>query len=234
MSVPDTLRVISSMATRQLLAELAQRHRALHGAKIDIESTGGVDAFKRIAGGEQFDLVVLAADAIDRLLDEGHLAPAGRTDLVESAVAVAVRRGAARPDIADEAALKQAVIDAPSIGYSTGPSGAHLLRLFERWAILDQLEPKLLQAPAGVPVGALIADGRVALGFQQLSELLNVPGIDLLGPMPAPIQIITTFSAGLGRQCRQPQAARAFLSDINSAAAIPIKRRHGMQPARAQ
>ncbi|MCS7100142.1 MAG: substrate-binding domain-containing protein, partial [Burkholderiaceae bacterium] len=124
---------ISSMATRHLLAELAQTYRAERGVPVRIESVGGVDAARRVAAGEPFDFAVLASDAIDRLIAAGHLVPASRTDVVRSPVAVAVRSGAARPDIGSEAALRATVLAARAIGYSTGPSGNGLLALFERW-----------------------------------------------------------------------------------------------------
>ena len=201
------------------------------GSPVVIESVGGVDAARRVQGGEVFDLVVLAADAIDRLIDAGHLVPGSRVDLVHSGVAVAVPAGAPRPDIGTEAALRAAVLAAPTVGYSTGPSGVALLQQFERWGLTAALQGRLVQAPPGVPVGRLVAQGAVALGFQQLSELLGVDGIDLLGPLPDAVQITTTFSAGLGVGAAQPDAARAFLAALRTPPAAAIMRRHGMTPA---
>ena len=214
------------MATRQLLADLA----ADFGRPVSIESVGGVDAARRVQAGEAFDVVVLASTAIDKLIAEGHLQP-GRVDIVRSGVAVAVRAGAARPDIATEEALRRAVEGASSISYSTGPSGVHLARLFERWGIAAQIKDRIVEAPPGVPVGTLVARGEVELGFQQLSELIHLDGIDVLGPLPPAVQVLTTFSAGVGMHSTQPVAAREFLDHLASASAADAKRRHGMEPA---
>jgi molybdate transport system substrate-binding protein len=222
---------ISSMATRALLADLAEAWAAQGGGPLAIESVGGVDAARRVAEGEAFDLVVLASDAIDKLIAGGHAVAGTRADLVHSGVAVAVRAGAPRPAIGSEAALRQAVLAAATIGHSTGPSGTALLKLFERWGVLETLRPRIVQAPPGVPVGALVARGEVALGFQQLSELMHLPGIDLLGPMPAEVQIHTTFSAALCSRAVQPQAVRALLDWLRSPATAALKRRHGFEPA---
>jgi len=222
---------LSSMATRALLADLAADYQARLGIELVMESVGGVDAAKRIQAGEAFDIVVLAAEAIDRLIASGQVVAGSRADLVRSGVAVAVRSGSASPDIGSEDAVRQAVLAAPSVGYSTGPSGVQLLKLFDRWGISAQLQGRLVQAPAGVPVAALVARGEVALGFQQLSELLNVAGITVLGPLPAAIQINTVFSAGLCTASAQPGAVAALFDFLTSPAASAAKHHHGMAPA---
>lgn len=225
-----TITGISSMATRAVLAELAAAYRDRAGVEVAIESVGGVDAAKRVAAGEAFDVVLLASDAIDKLITAGHLA-APRVDLVRSPVAIAVRAGAPKPDVGSEAAVQHAVLAARSLAYSTGPSGAHLQRLFERWGLADVVQAKLVQAPPGVPVGRLVADGQAELGFQQLSELMHLPGIEVLGTLPAPIEFITTFSAALPPAGAQADAVRALLAFMTSPDAVAAKHRHGMAPA---
>jgi molybdate transport system substrate-binding protein len=184
-----------------------------------------------VRAGEAFDVVVLASDAIEQLIAGGQIVAGSRVDLVRSGVSIAVRAGAAHPDVGTEDALKHAVLAAGSLSYSTGPSGVHLAKLFERWGIADAIRERIVQAPPGVPVGSLVADGKVELGFQQLSELMHLPGIDVLGPLPAPIQIITTFSAGLSVNSTQPAAVQAMLDFMISPAAAEAKRRNGMEPA---
>lgn len=216
------------MATRALLAELTAGFSAASGQPVQIESVGGVDAARRVAAGEVFDIVVLASDAIDRLIAAGHLAP-GRVDLVRSAVAMAVPQGQPVPAVRNQAELRAVVQAAPSIGYSTGPSGVALQALFAQWGLADELAARTVQAPPGVPVASLVAQGRVALGFQQLSEMLDVPGITLVGTLPADAAIVTTFSAGM--PAGGLPRVQALLDHLNSPAAAEVKRRHGMDPA---
>lgn len=218
------------MATRTLLADLTTMFAAVHGQAVAIESVGGVDAAKRVQAGEGFDVVVLASDAIDKLIASGHVLAASRVDLVHSGVAVAVRSGAVKPDIGSEDAVRSAILAARNISYSTGPSGVALVKLFERWGILDAIKDRIVQAPPGVPVGSLVARGDVDLGFQQLSELIHVDGITIVGPLPADIQITTTFSGGVCAASRQADAVRALLAFMASAAAVNAKRRQGMEP----
>ena len=221
---------ISSMATRPLLADLARAYEQHAACTVSIESVGGVDAAKRVQAGELFDAVFLASDAIDRLIGSGHVVGA-RTDLVRSPVAIAVRQGAPRPDVRTEAALKAAVLAARRISYSTGPSGVHLQKLFECWGIAPQIAPRIVQAPPGVPVGSLVARGDVDLGFQQLSELMHLEGVDVIGGLPGDTQFITTFSAGVCAKSTQASAAHAMLAFMNSPEVAALKRRHGMEPA---
>jgi len=225
------IRIISSMATRQVLADLVQRFEQQALVKVAVESMGGVDAAKRVRAGELFDAVVLAANVIDELMSEGLVLAGSRTDLVHSGVAVAVRAGAPQPAIHSADAVRAAVLAARSISLSTGPSGVALARLFERWGIAQTIAPRMVQAPPGVAVGNLIADGRVELGFQQLSELMHLKGITVLGPLPPQIQITTTFSGGVASKSSQPDAVRPLLAWMASLAAAGIKRQHGMEPA---
>lgn len=219
------------MATRQLLAQLAHAYRQHGGVDAGFEPVGGVDAAQRVAAGEPFDVVVLAADAIDKLIAGGSVLAGSRVDLVRSKVAIAVRAGAARPGIGSEDALRRAVLAAGSVGYSTGPSGTALLALFERWGIAGEIRSRLVKAPPGVPVAELVATGTVELGFQQLSEMLGQPGIVVVGAMPAGCEIVTTFSGALCATSKQPDAVRALLAWLHSPAAAEAKRRHGMEPA---
>ena len=222
---------ISSMATRQVLADLTAAYQQRSGCKVEIEAAGGVDAARRVQAGEAFDAVFLASDAIDKLIAAGRIVPGSKVDLVDSGVAAAVKAGAPRPDISSEDALRRAVLAASSVGYSTGPSGVALVQLFERWGIAAEIKDRLVQARAGVPVGSLVARGEVALGFQQLGELIHVDGIAVIGSLPDSIQIITTFSGGVCTASSQAEAVRQMLDFMASAEAAEAKRRHGMEPA---
>jgi len=115
--------------------------------------------------------------------------------------------------------------------YSTGPSGAHLAKLFERWGIAAEVAPKVVQAPPGVPVGSLVADGKVELGFQQLAELIHLKGIDVVGPLPGAIQVVTVFAGAVAKTSQHPDDARAMLAFMASPAATDAKRRQGMEAA---
>ncbi|SAL83027.1 molybdate ABC transporter substrate-binding protein [Caballeronia arvi] len=230
--MPSTMTItgISSMATRGVLNELASAFEARSGQRVAIESTGGVAALKRIEEGEAFDIVVLASDAIERLVAAGRVAVDSRVRIARSGIAIAVASGAPHPSIDDEAAVREAVLAARSIGYSTGPSGVYLTRLFERWSIAERIASRIVQAPPGVAVGTLIARGEVELGFQQMSEMIGVAGIDVLGMLPSAIQTLTVFEGAL---CTSASAlAREFLDFAVSPDADAMKVRHGMEPVR--
>lgn len=220
------------MATRHVLADLASHWHDTCGTALRLEPVGGVDAARRVAAGEAFDAVVLAADALEKLAAAGHVRADSVTPLARSGVAVAVRAGADLPDISTEAGLKAAVMGALTVGHSTGPSGTHLLQMFERWGVLDEIRGRIVQAPPGVPVARLIAQGDVALGFQQFSELLGTPGIEIVGPLPESVQTVTVFSGAVCSSAQMPDAARNWLHFMASPAADAVKRRHGMAPAR--
>jgi len=221
---------ISSMAMRQILSELAEAHRDATGERVAVESVGGVDAARRVEAGELFDFVVLAAESIGRLEALGLVDPDTRTDLARSRVAIAVRAGARRPPNGSERDVRDALLAAAKVGYSTGPSGRHLQRLLDRWGVAEAMAPRLLQAPPGVPVGTMVARGEVELGFQQLSELINLPEVDVVGALPPEIQEVTVFSGAVCVGSARPAAAKALLRSWASTDTAAIKRRHGMEP----
>jgi molybdate transport system substrate-binding protein len=227
----DAITGISSMAMRQVLAELTDAYTRQSGPQVAITAVGGVEAARRVQEGEAFDFVVLAADAIERLESAGRVDPASRTDLARSGVAIGVAAGAPRPDVSSESAVRDAVVRARSIGYSTGPSGTHLARLFERWGVAEMIASRIVQAPPGIPVGALVARGDVELGFQQLSELMHLPGVEVVGMLPPEIQTVTVFSAAVCMAASHGAAAEALLAFLDSPEADAAKRRHGMEPA---
>lgn len=227
----QAIRMLSSMATRDVLSALAAHHEQTSGQTVALESVGGVDAARRVRAGEAVDVVVLAGAAIDKLIGEGKLQADGRLELARSGIGIAVRAGAARPDIGSGEAVKAAVVAARTLGYSTGPSGNYLTQLFERWGIAEQVAPRIVQAPPGVPVASLVASGEVDLGFQQLSELIHAPGIDVLGALPDDIQSITVFCGAVSSASGQVAQAQALLKFLASPAAAAAIQANGMEPA---
>jgi len=223
--------MVSSMATRDVLAELALQFQRITSQPVSPEAAGGVDVARRVHAGESMDVVVLASDAIDKLTAEGKVLAGSRVDIVKSGVAVAVRAGAPRPVINSEESVKRAVLAAKTLSYSTGPSGVYLEKMFERWGILADIRNRIVVPPPGVAVALLVADGRAELGFQQLSELINRPGVEVIGPLPPAIQSLTIFSGGITAACSQPEAARSLLAYLASSAAADVKLRYGLHPA---
>jgi molybdate transport system substrate-binding protein len=224
------IKVLASGAIKEAYLELIPQFEKASEHKVATTWAGTVDIKKRMAAGEVFDLVVVASPELDAFIKEGKLVPGSRADLVRSGVGVAVRAGAPKPDISSGEALKKALLAAKSIGYSTGPSGVYLASLFERMGIADQIKPKLKQTQPGVLVGSIIANGEAEIGFQQVSELIHVPGIDFLGPLPADVQKITVFSAGIHSAAKEPDPAKALVKFLTAPAAAPVFKKHGLEP----
>ena len=219
------------MATRQLLADLSHSFEPRAQWNVEIESMGGVDAARLLRDGNAVDVIVLASNVMEQLEKEGWVVPGTRSDIARSGVAIAVRTGLPHPAIATEEDVKQAVLGARKISYSSGPSGDHLKRLFERWNIAGVVADRTVEAKPGIPVGHLLARGEADLGFQQVSEFLDLEGIDIIGPLPADIQTITVFTAGVGTRSPHPDGARAFVAHLISPDTQAAKQKLGMEAA---
>jgi molybdate transport system substrate-binding protein len=219
---------LSSMATRHILTELTRDYESRTGVRVEIRSMGGVEAAKLVRAGEATDIVVLASKVMGDLEAQGHIAKGGTRAFARSEVGIAIPAGLALPSVADEQAVKRAMLDAGKICYSTGPSGDHLKALCEKWGVPLA---RTLVVPPGVPVATLVANGEADLGFQQLSELIDQPGIQIAGPLPPEIQAVTVFSAGISTTSRDPEGARALVAYLASTETGDAKRRHGMEPA---
>ena len=224
------VKLVGSAAVKEVVVDLVPAFEKASGHKVIIVWSGTEAITKRIGGGEVFDIVVVAAPNIDKLIAEGKLAAGSRVDVAKSGIGVAVRAGQAKPDISSGEAVKNAVLAAKSVAYSSGPSGFYLADLFKRMGIAEQIKYKVKQTPSGVQVGEVVARGEADLGFQQVSELLHLKGIEYLGPLPADIQHITVFSAGLHLAAPEPAAARMLMRFFTAPEAGPIIRKAGMEP----
>jgi molybdate transport system substrate-binding protein len=224
------IKVMASAAFKEAYGELVPAFETSSGHKVTTIWAGTNDVVKRIGAGETVDLVIIAGPAIDQLIKQGKLLAGSRVDVAKSGIGVAVRSGAPRIDMSSGDALKTALLGAKSIAYSSGPSGAYMAALLQKWGVADQLKSRVTQVSSGVPVGEVVAKGEAEIGFQQVSELLPIKGIDLLGPLPADIQEITVFSAGLPAAAPAPDAAQALVKFLTSPAAAPVIRQKGMEP----
>jgi molybdate transport system substrate-binding protein len=224
------IKMIASAAVREAVIGLVPAFEKASGHKVTMAWAGTEAITKRISGGELADIVLIAAPNIDKLIAEGKLAPGSRVDVAKSGIGVAVRAGLPKPDVSSGEAVKNAVLAAKSVAYSSGPSGFYLADLFKKMGIADQIKDKVKQTPSGVQVGEVVARGEADLGFQQVSELLHVKGIQYLGPLPADIQHITVFSAGLHVAAPAPDAAKALTKFLSAPEAAPVIKKSGMEP----
>ena len=222
--------VIASGGLKAACLELIPGFERSSGYKVAATWAGSMDIRRRMEAGETFDLVIMPGAFIDELVKQGKVVPGSRIDLAKSGIGMAVRIGAAKPEIGSANALKRVLLDAGSIAYSTSASGIYLADLFQRMGIADELKPKIKQSLPGVPVGEMIARGDAEIGFQQVSELLPIRGIQYLGPLPADIQHFTVFAAGRHIGSKQPDAAKALIDYIKAPTAAPIIRKSGMEP----
>lgn len=188
----------------------------------------------RMQRGEPVDVVIIVGYALDDLARQGKVIADSRVDLAQAAIGMAVRAGAPKPDISSVEAVRHTLLAAQSIAYSDSASGVYVSgELFQRLGIAEQLKSKSRMIPAE-PVGAVVARGEAEIGFQQMSELMPVPGIDLVGPLPAELQKITIFSAGVAAGAKEPNAARALIRFLASPAAVAAITKSGMEPISAE
>jgi len=224
------IKLLASGATHETCNDLIPLFEKASGHKVQVTFAGTVNIKKRMAAGEVFDVVFMARPEIDAFIQQGKMLPGSRVDLMKSGVGAAVKAGAPRPDISSPESLKKALLAAKSIGYSSGPSGMYMVKLFERMGIAEQVKPKLIQTVSPTRVGVLVARGDAGIGFQQVSELIHESGIDFLGPLPAGVQEITVFSAALLNGVTQPDAAKALVKFFTGPEAATVIKKHGMEP----
>ena len=195
------------------------------------ETSGAIP--KRLERGEPIDVVIMVGEALDKLVQQGRVEDAGHRLLANSKIGVAVPSGSAKPDVSTVDGLKQALLKARAIAYSDSASGEYLSKvLFPRLGIADQIKGKSRMIPAE-PVAQVVARGEADLGFQQVSELLPVPGIDFVGEIPEETQQLTPFSVGIVAGTKEHAGAQALIDYLTSAEAVPLIRKTGLFPAAA-
>jgi molybdate transport system substrate-binding protein len=228
------IKVLASGGFRAAYLALAPGFESASGHKV-VSTWGGsmgsapTTIPNRLQRGEVYDVVIMAGDGLDDLIRQGKVAAGSRVDLARSMIGVAVRAGAPKPDMGSVDAVKRALTQAKSVAFSSSASGVYLSGLFERLGIGDMIKAKR-KPVVGEPVAAVVARGEAEIGFQQISELLPVPGIDYVGPLPAEIQEVTIFSGGIAANASQADAARALLKYLAAPTHAAAIKKSGMDP----
>ena len=223
----DDIKVLSTIGVKPALSELVAEFERGSGHKISIVWGNAATLKSRYLEGEQADVAVLTAAAIDDLLKAGKVV--GRVDLARSGMGIGIKAGAPKPDISSPEALKRTLLAAKSVGYSTqGASGIYFVTVIEKLGIGAEVKGKHKET-TGV-VGDLIASGEAEIGVQQIPELAAVPGVEVIGPLPGDLQVITVFSAALDAKAKDNEAANAFVKFISSPAAAAAYKAKGLDP----
>ena len=225
------IKVIGSTAMREALDELIPMFERTTGHKVIINFQSGADLPVRVEEGVPSDLVLTTPDNIERLAKGGKVTASSRVDFLRSLVGVAVRAGAPRPDITTPDGFKAAMVAAKSVGISKGPSGVHLMSVLQRLGIADQVKAKAVMPALSVRVGRLVANGEAEIGVQQVNELLPIPGIDFIGPLPKELQTEIVYAIVRPINAKETTAADALVKFLTSEAAAPHLRKIGLVPA---
>ncbi len=229
MASQSEIQVLSSIATREAYNELLPQFERATGHQVTTTWAGTVDITKRLAAGEVHDIVVISSVELEALIGQGKIAAGSRVDLAKSGIGVAVRAGAPRPDISSADALKRALLAAKTVGYTSGPSGVYMAGLIERMGIAAEVKAKFRSVPSGGTIGTIVASGDCEIGFQQVSELVHIPGIDYVGPLPPDVQRVTIFSTGIQVGANNPDGAKALAAFLTTPASAAVMRRHGLE-----
>jgi molybdate transport system substrate-binding protein len=227
--MPDTIDVLSSIATKEAYLKLVPLFERESGHTVNTTWAGTVDIMKRMAAGETHDLIIMSAPEMDELIRQGKVRPGSRVDIATSGIGVAVRAGAPRPDISSAEALKRTLLAAKTVGYTSGPSGVYMGQLIERMGIASEIKPKFRSVPSGGTIGTIVASGDCEIGFQQVSELVHIKGVDMIGPLPAEVQRVTVFSTGIHAGAKRPDAAKALVRFLTAAPAHAVIKAAGLE-----
>jgi molybdate transport system substrate-binding protein len=223
------MKILSTLAVKAVLDELVPDWQAATGTTVNVSIDPTALIVKRINEGERADLAILTADGIQALSAAGILAADSRMELCGSAIGIAVRHGAAKPDIATAVAVRQTLLDAPSLAYSkAGASGIFFAKLIQRLGIADEINRKATIIPSGF-TAVLAADSRVALAIQQVSELMAVPGVDIVGPLPDDINERLRFLGAVFVGSTQARAAAEFLLFLSQPGLADVYQRAGLR-----
>ena len=224
------VRLLSTLALKGAVAQLAGRYEAESGTRIDADFAPTLGLLARLRGGESADLVILTREGLDELAAEGRVAAGGVVDLARSLVGIAVKAGAEHPDIASEAALRATLLGARNVAYSRiGASGILFAQLVGRMGIAEAINARAIVVPQGLTAERLLTD-EADLAVQQISELKQVAGIEIVGPIPLQLQIPSVFSAGCMAASPRLVAADRLLRYLASADVAPLLRDAGLEP----
>jgi molybdate transport system substrate-binding protein len=224
------IKLLASVAIKDAYLELLAQFEKATGHKVTAVWSSTPDIEKRIAAGEAADLVILGDSGTEELIKQGKLVSSSRANFAKSGIGVAVRAGQPTPDISSADAVKKSVLAAKSVAYSAGASGIYLVSMFQKLGISDQVKSKTATVKPNEPVGEVVARGEAEIGFQQVSELIPVKGIQYLGPLPAEIQNITVFSGGIHSETKEADAATALVKFLTAPLAAATIRKHGLEP----
>jgi molybdate transport system substrate-binding protein len=225
------IKLLASNAVKEAFSQLIPEFEKASGHRVVVLWGGTADLKRRVGNGEAADLVIIPADEIDSLMTSGKVAPGSRLDLVASIIGVAVRAGLPKPDVSSGEKLRGALLAAKSVIISSGPSGVYLLTLFEKQGILPALHSKMTQVASGESVGEALARGQGDIGFTQVSEFLHINGIHYVGPLPADVQKVTVFSAGLLTNTSQATAAKELLTFLKHPRNVSVLKKAALEPA---
>jgi molybdate transport system substrate-binding protein len=224
--------VLSTLALRAVLLEVADEFSAMTGLSFTATYKSTNAVLNLIADGTTADMTIITRQAIDRLVRDGIIVDASTANLAQSAVGLAVRAGAPKPDIATVAALRRTLVDSNSIAFTRlGASGVHFAQVIERLGIADEVRRKAHIGDAYV--GEVVARGEAELAVQQISELMPVKGIDIVGPLPDEVQKISVFAAGIFRVARDPDGAGKLIAYLAEPRLAPVLIRNGLEPFRS-
>jgi molybdate transport system substrate-binding protein len=223
------VKVLSSIATKEAYVVLVPQFERASGQEVTTIWAGTVEIMKRIPAGEVHDLIIVSSPELDELIKQGKIAAGSRLDIAKSGIGVAVRAGAPKPDIGSAEALKKTLLAAKTVGYTSGPSGVYMAGLIERMGIAAEVKAKFRSVPSGGTIGTIVAAGDCEIGFQQVSELVHIKGIDYVGPLPKDIQRITVFSTGVHANAANPDGAKALARFLAAPAADDAIKAAGLE-----